>query len=477
MNRFWQLSLRARLMIIGVTGVAVALILGGLAFYAALTASINRTLDNEALASAKDVAVLVNENRLPSTLPVSGSQVIQVVDSQQRVVAGSATADRLTPLLSPEELERALVGEALVVDGVRLGSDEPLRVRAVRAGPAADPVAVIAAVPFGDVLAIRAALRNALLITFPVLLGVLAAIAYRVIGWALRPVEELRAGAEQISTLRAGSGEALERLPVPPAADEIRALAVTLNGMLDRLAAARQRQRLFVADAAHELRSPLASIRAQVEVAERLGEGGSLPADLLADLNRLSALVEDLLLLARVDADARPPARPGPVDCRALLSEITAAYAGRRVPVTIARGPDVRAMADADELRRHAGQPRCQRSAACDLAGRAGRRPRPGSGRAHRPRRRSGRGRAGPGTGLRAVHPSGRRSGPGHGRLRPRPAHRPGAGATRRRRGGADRRRPAVATGGGHPVAPYALAGQRTPFIFVAVMGVRRGMS
>ncbi|HWJ54059.1 MAG TPA: two-component sensor histidine kinase, partial [Propionibacteriaceae bacterium] len=180
MNRFWRLSLRARLMIIGVTGVAVALIIGGLAFYAALTASINRTLDNEALASAKDVAVLVNENRLPSTLPVSGTQVIQVVDSQQRVVAGSATADRLTPLLSPDELERALAGEALAVDGVRLGSDEPLRVRAVAAGPAADPVAVIAAVPFGDVLAIRAALRNALLITFPVLLGVLAAIAYRV---------------------------------------------------------------------------------------------------------------------------------------------------------------------------------------------------------------------------------------------------------------------------------------------------------
>ncbi|HWJ53146.1 MAG TPA: HAMP domain-containing sensor histidine kinase, partial [Propionibacteriaceae bacterium] len=88
------------------------------------------------------------------------------------------------------------------------------------------------------------------------------------------------------------------------------------------------------------------------EVAERLGEGGSLPAELLADLNRLSALVEDLLLLARVDADARPPARPGPVDCRALLSEVTAAYAGRRVPVTIAPGPEVKVLADADELRR-----------------------------------------------------------------------------------------------------------------------------
>jgi signal transduction histidine kinase len=208
-------------------------------------------------------------------------------------------------------------------------------------------------VPFGDVLAIRAALRNALLITFPVLLATLAAIAYRVIGWALRPVEELRAGAEQISTLRAVSSEPREdRLPVPPAADEIRALAITLNGMLDRLAVARQRQRLFVADAAHELRSPLASMRAQVEVAERLGEGGTLPAELLADLNRLSGLVEDLLLLSRVDADARPPARLGLVDLRALMTEVAAAYAGQRVPVTVAPGPEVAVMADAEELRR-----------------------------------------------------------------------------------------------------------------------------
>ncbi len=353
MNRFWQLSLRARLMIIGLIGVAVALILGGLAFYTALTASMNRTLDNEALASAQDVAALVNEDRLPSTVPVSGTQVIQVVDSGQRVVAGSATADRLTPLLTPEELTRALAGEALVIDGVRLGIDEPLRVRVVSAGPAGDPLAVIAAVPFGDVLTIRAALRNALLITFPVLLAVLAAIAYRVIGWALRPVEQLRAGAEQISTLRAGSGDSeQERLPVPPAADEIRALAVTLNGMLDRLAAARERQRLFVADAAHELRSPLASMRAQLEVADRLGEGGSLPQELLPDLNRLSRLVEDLLLLARADADTRQPTRPGPVDCRALLADVAAAYAGQRVPVTVAAGPDVIVMADAGELRR-----------------------------------------------------------------------------------------------------------------------------
>jgi hypothetical protein len=77
-------------MMIGLLGVAIALLLGGLAFYGALTCRSNRTVDNEALASARDVATLVNTDRLPDPVPVSGTQVIQVVDAQQRVVAGSA---------------------------------------------------------------------------------------------------------------------------------------------------------------------------------------------------------------------------------------------------------------------------------------------------------------------------------------------------------------------------------------------------
>ena len=127
-------------MIIGLTGVAVALITGGLAFYGALTLSINRTVDNEALASAQDVAALVNEDRLPDPVPVSGTQVIQVVDAEQRVVAGSATADRLTPLLRPDELRAGAGGRGAGGRRVRLGSDEPLRVRAVPAGSRADPL-------------------------------------------------------------------------------------------------------------------------------------------------------------------------------------------------------------------------------------------------------------------------------------------------------------------------------------------------
>jgi len=327
--------------------------MGGLAFFGALTYSVDRTLDNEALSTAQEVAAMINGDRLPSPIPVSGAQVVQVVDAQQRVIGGSATADLLTPLLRPNELATALRGEAVVLDGARVGITGPLRVRAVQAGPAAAPANIIVGLPYGDVLATRTALRNALLITFPLLLGALAIIAWRVIGWTLRPVEQLRAGAEQISrTRRISRPTGGERLPVPPAADEIRALAVTLNEMLDRLAEANERQRAFVADAAHELRSPLASIQAQLEVAQRLGEGGTLPADLLVDVKRLSGLVEDLLLLARADADTKPPARLAPVNICDLVADAAQAYSDARVPVHVTCNDAMTIMVDAEEMRR-----------------------------------------------------------------------------------------------------------------------------
>ena len=110
----------------------------------------------------------------------------------------------------------------------------------------------------------------------------LGVVAWRVVGATLRPVEQLRSGAAEI-TGRAGA----ERLPVPAGQDEIHRLAVTPNDMLDRLAASRDRQRAFVADAAHELRSPLTNMRTELEVARRLGDDTDWPAvadDLLARL-------------------------------------------------------------------------------------------------------------------------------------------------------------------------------------------------
>jgi signal transduction histidine kinase len=341
------LSLRARLLALGVTGVALALALGGVVLYAVLIVTVNRALDDGTFATAQAVAELVKDNRVPDPLPVAGSQIVQVVDSSGAVVSASAGADHLTPLLRPPELAKALVGERILVPGARAGLAGNLRVIAVRAGPASASRAIIVAVSVDDIEQSQRALRNTLLVTYPALVVIMALIAWRVIGSTLRPVETLRSGAARIS----GTDQD-ERLAVPESADEIRALALTLNDMLDRLAAARGRQRAFVADAAHELRSPLASMRTQLEVAQHLGEGGELAPDLLADVARLSALVEDLLLLARAGSDARAPSVRESVDVRALLVATANRYAGERVPVLVTAGPAVFASINAEELRR-----------------------------------------------------------------------------------------------------------------------------
>src|SRR5207245_1875541 len=113
-------------------------------------------------------------------------------------------------------------------------------------------------------------------------------------------------------------------------------LAVTLNDMLARLAAAQQRQRALVSDAAHELRSPIASIRTQVEVAidhPEAREWRQTAADVLADTLRLARLAEDLLALAKLEELAGQRPQGSPVDLGRLGREVSLRYGEARVPV------------------------------------------------------------------------------------------------------------------------------------------------
>jgi signal transduction histidine kinase len=342
-----RLSLRARLMSLGVMGVALSLALGSLVLYAVLTFTLYRSVDQSAFASAQAISAMVAENTIPNPLPVSGTQVVQVVNDSGAVVSASVGADRLTPLLRPPELARALSGQRISIPGSRAALNGTLRAIAVRAGPPSATRSIIVAIPVNDIEQSQEVLRVTLLLAYIPLVVIMALIAWRVIGSTLRPVETLRSGAARIS----GSDQD-ERLAVPDSADEIRALALTLNDMLDRLAAARGRQRAFVADAAHELRSPLTSMRTQLEVAQHLGEGGELPRDLLPDVTRLSTLVEDLLLLARAGTDSNRPMVRESTDVRALLVTASRRYADARVPVSIADGPAVYANVNSEELRR-----------------------------------------------------------------------------------------------------------------------------
>jgi len=332
--RAWRRwSLRTRLLVIGTGGLALGFALGGIVLIAAFGYVTQRTIDDEALGTARDVAALVNARELPEPVPVASGQLVQVVDAQGRVRSASIGADRLVPLLHQDELPAVRAGRARYIDGERTGMSGPLRVVAVPAGPRDDPQTVIVARPVAELQKSRAVLRSTLLFAYPLVVFAPAVLAWRAVGAALRPVEALRAGAETIT----GAGGA-DRLPVPASTDEIHRLAVTLNDMLDRLAAVRARQRAFVADAAHELRSPLANMRTELEVAQRLGEPAPT-ADLLADLKRLSRLVDDLLLLARADEEV-PLARREPVELGRLASEVADRYTGAAVPVCAEAGND-----------------------------------------------------------------------------------------------------------------------------------------
>jgi signal transduction histidine kinase len=318
-------------MAVGLVGVAGALVLGGLLLYAAVAVSLDRATVGEARSSADDVARLVEQDRLPDPVPVSGALVVQVLDGRNRVVAASATADRLTSIVTRAEAARLAAGGSFVVPGNRTGLSGELRLAAHEAGPADDRVLVVAGVPTADLQTSQRALRTLMLVFFPLFLLLLAVIAWWVIGRTLRPVEELRRGAARIGE----SGDPTERLPVLPTHDEISALATTLNDMLARLASSSAKQRTFVADAAHELRSPLATMRTQLEVAQRGGEGGDLPAGLLPEVGRLAALVEDLLVLARSGSEAGARDR-APVELGEVVRAVAARYAVARVPVVVA---------------------------------------------------------------------------------------------------------------------------------------------
>ncbi|MFE9458157.1 ATP-binding protein [Streptomyces californicus] len=170
--------------------------------------------------------------------------------------------------------------------------------------------------------------RGAMLTGLPVLLLVVAGVTWLVTRRALRPVEGIRREMAAITA----SEDLTRRVPEPDSRDEIAALARTTNETLTALEASVERQRRFVADASHELRSPIASLRTQLEVAEAHPELLDLPGA-VADTVRLQVLAADLLLLARLDAGEKPGG--GTVELGALVREEVSQRTGDRIAVAV----------------------------------------------------------------------------------------------------------------------------------------------
>jgi signal transduction histidine kinase len=206
---------------------------------------------------------------------------------------------------------------------------------------------VFVAVPVHDVEHAMSAATRIGAIGLSVLIGVLATVMWLAIGRALAPVNAIRTRADAIS------GQSLDlRVPTPPQHDEIGRLARTVNQMLGRLQTSAESQRRFAADAAHELRSPVASLRVQLETArdrDWAAERGRV-GDMLHETARMEDLVDQLLLLARAGGDTSW-LRLSPVDLDDVVdSGVGAVGAGDQVTVDTSGVEPVQLVGDAGML-------------------------------------------------------------------------------------------------------------------------------
>ena len=315
---------------------------------------VSRNLDevvNQNLqARVADVRSLISSDE-SAQLTSRGESLAQVLTPTGVIYRGTP-GDTSRSLLTTTQLAAAGRGP-LVVDRVWVpGEEQPVRLLA-EAFRTQDGAAFVAVV--GLSLEIRdgtiSNLNLLLLLGGPIGLLIASGAGYLLASAALRPVEAMRARATRISGVQAG-----ERLPVPPARDEVRRLGETLNEMLARIDRTLERERAFVSDASHELRTPLAILKSELEVAGRpmrtTGEMREAIASAAEETDRLVELAEQLLVIARLE-DGKLPVHRAPLETLMILKGIadrfTSRFAAAGRELRIASPPGL--MIDADELR------------------------------------------------------------------------------------------------------------------------------
>ncbi|MBA2513314.1 MAG: HAMP domain-containing protein [Solirubrobacterales bacterium] len=314
--------LPVRLRLTAAFAVAMVLVLAGagLFVYLRLKSDLNESVN--AGLNSRATAVLAASSASAGAAGDAEEGFAQLVRGDGSVLdsAGNVRGEAI----SRAELRRAAAGEKPLVERKVAGIEGTTRVLA-KAGGGSQVVTV------GQSLDDRDETLDNLVASFA-LGGPIAVVFASVLGYALaaaglRPVEAMRRRAQEVSLSRED-----ERLPLPVAHDEIRRLGETLNQMLDRLRRSFARERRFVADASHELRTPVAVIKAELEGALRAGGHHPQVREALVasmeECDHLAQLAEDLLVLARTSEGALP-VRPEKLDIRELLDRVAARFADR----------------------------------------------------------------------------------------------------------------------------------------------------
>ncbi|WP_112238600.1 sensor histidine kinase [Kribbella monticola] len=296
-------GVRGRSTAAAVVVVAVALAIGAVVLVLLLQRALITSVSDAADGRAFEIASQVQEEGLAGLSQdllenTRASQLIQVLEPDGDVVASSSSRTAARPLstLRPAagQVLRSQVGEMPLLD------DEHAYLVVARGAQHEETLyTVVVASSIEAQRETVSTVAEYLLIGYPLLLLLVGAATWVLVGRALRPVERIRARVHGI-----GADQLSERVPVPPTQDEIARLAVTMNEMLDRLQTGQETQRRFVADASHELRSPIATLTAALEVvvADTTGRAWQdLQLVMGAETERMRRLVEDLLLLAKAD--------------------------------------------------------------------------------------------------------------------------------------------------------------------------------
>jgi signal transduction histidine kinase len=337
-------AIRVRTTLIAVLVVGLVLAAAGVSLVVLLRGSLADDVADAAEFRARAVGELVASGQVPQTIRIGEEddedEFVQVVSEGGTVVASSENVAGMGAVARSEP------GNTNDVD-VPFEEDDFLAYT-LEVRSEGETYFVVVGQTLEEVDESVSVVANLLFMGLPLLLLVVSGVTWVVVGRALRPVEAIRSRVETIS------GERLDRrVPVPPTEDEIARLATTMNEMLTRLEESQARQRRFVSDASHELRSPVATIRQHAEVAASHPETSSareLAQVVLAEDLRLQRLVEDLLILARLDEGAAPATKPLDLD-DLVFDEVRRVEEGTAKRIDTSRVSGGRVAGDEKQLR------------------------------------------------------------------------------------------------------------------------------
>ncbi|MFI7642106.1 sensor histidine kinase [Nonomuraea sp. NPDC049400] len=296
MAPWWARSLRGRVTLIATAVAALVLIPAAVGGVIVTRSLMSASVFRDTRDSAERIAYEMRGGALPmgASIPVPNPSVplIQVVGANGQILASSDAARNLPPLSDIRP-----TAENRLINMTNCLPTECLHLTAVRVSMFADSPVVYAGRATPDLLTSRT-LEVVVFTQVGILIALASWATWLVTGRALRPVATMRAELDAVH-----AGDLSRRVTQPPGQDEVAQLAKSVNGTLARLERSADQQRQFASDASHELRTPIAGLRAQLESAQLYPEDTDIEAlveSALRDTDRLEAIITDLLLLARI---------------------------------------------------------------------------------------------------------------------------------------------------------------------------------